>query len=624
MIVAFLLVLTVASCAYWVIACWWVFAFFRTSTEPSPDFTPPVSILKPVRGLDYEAYENFVSFCQQDYPTYELLFGVDDPADPAVPLVRRLQHEFPHLNIRLIVAPVIGFNRKASILHTLAREARYEVLVLSDSDMRVTPTYLRRVVAPLRDECVGLVTCPYRGEMPVTFTAKLEALYMGVTFLPSVIVARRFLKMRFAMGATNAVRRRDLKRIGGFAAFADYLADDYQLGVRIANLGMRVHLSDYIVSTILGATTFREQWQREVRWAHCNRISRPMEYPGLILSFSTPLALLLLIATGLSRLGWTVLLLTLLLRWTVAWLVTIPTHNAALRRHLIWLPVRDMLTALIWCAGLLSRRVMWRGEAFVLEPGGLLRPLATLPSAAPATFLKPVLETVGQTLNPLLHSRSGPPLIRSSRPMVKVLIATHNRGKLREYADLLADVAGDLAVEWLSLDDVGISAEAEETGTTMEENARLKALTYARLSGLLTLADDSGLEVDALGGAPGVQSARFGGPEADDGDRIAKLLALMQDVPPNERGAQFRCVIAVSTPQGEVYTSEGVCRGQIAYEPRGTHGFGYDPIFHIPGLRMTLAEAEPRIKNRISHRARAVEGIKPVLRDLIIRESKAR
>ncbi len=620
MIAAFLLVLTVASCAYWVIACWWVFTFFRTPAEPLPDFAPPVSVLKPVRGLDHEAYENFRSFCQQDYPSYEILFGVNDPADPAVPLVRRLQREFPHLDIRLIVAPVIGYNRKASILHTLAREARHEVLVLSDSDMRVTPAYLRRVVAPLRDEHVGLVTCPYRGEIPLTFTAKLEALYIGVTFLPSVIVARRFLKMRFAMGATNAVRRRDLKRIGGFAAFADYLADDYQLGVRIADLGLRVHLSDYIVSTILGATTFREQWQREVRWAHCNRISRPMEYPGLILSFSTPLAVLLLITTGPSRLGWAVLLLALLLRWMVAWLVTIPTHNAALRQHLIWLPVRDMLTALIWCAGLLSRRVIWRGEAFVLEPGGLLRtPTASSP-AAPATFLKPALETVGQTLGLLLHSKSGStPMIRST-PMVKVLIATHNRGKLREYADLLADVAGDLRVEWLSLDDVGISAEVEETGTTMEENARLKALTYARLSGLLTLADDSGLEVDALGGAPGVQSARWGGPEANDHDRIAKLLEMMKDVPPAERGAQFRCVIAISTPQGEVHTSEGVCRGQIAYEPRGTHGFGYDPIFHVSGLRMTLAEAAPHIKNRISHRAQAVEGIKPVLRRLIARE----
>ncbi len=206
---------------------------------------------------------------------------------------------------------------------------------------------------------------------------------------------------------------------------------------------------------------------------------------------------------------------------------------------------------------------------------------------------------------------------------MRVLIATHNRGKLREYIDLLADIAGTAAVEWLSLDDVGISGEVEETGATMEENARLKALTYARLSGLLTLADDSGLEVDALGGEPGVRSARFGGPKASDSDRIAKLLEMMEDIPPAERGAQFRCVIAISTPQGEVHTAEGVCRGQIAYAPRGMHGFGYDPIFYIPGLRMTLAEAEPEIKNRISHRARAVEAIKPILRELIARASKA-
>lgn len=201
---------------------------------------------------------------------------------------------------------------------------------------------------------------------------------------------------------------------------------------------------------------------------------------------------------------------------------------------------------------------------------------------------------------------------------MKVLVATRNPGKLREYAELLADLdTGGLLVEWLSLADAGIDDEVDETGETMEENARLKAAAYARLSGLLTLADDSGLEVDALGGAPGVHSARFSGPGANDMDRYVKLLDLLRDVPTAERGAQFRCVVAVCTPEGEMHTAEGICRGQIAYEPRGTHGFGYDPVFYLPGLRMTLAEAGPEIKNHISHRAQALAAIRPTLERLI-------
>jgi ceramide glucosyltransferase len=268
------------------------------------------------------------------------------------------------------VVQASGSNRKASILHGLADQARHEVLVVSDSDMRVTPDYLRRVVAPLSDEQIGLVTCPYRGEFPFNLTARLEALYVGSTFLPSVIVARRFLDMRFALGATVALRRSDLARIGGFAAVANYLADDYQLGARVADLGLRVHLSDYVVADVLGATTFRDQWDREVRWARCSRVSRPLEYPGLLLTFSTPLAVTLALITGFATLGWLTLLISVLVRWLVAWQVAGYTGDQVVRQWLVWLPVRDMLSALVWCAGGLGRRVTWRGEEFSLRPNG--------------------------------------------------------------------------------------------------------------------------------------------------------------------------------------------------------------------------------------------------------------
>jgi ceramide glucosyltransferase len=181
--------------------------------------------------------------------------------------------------------------------------------------------------------------------------------------------------MPVAMGATMALRRGDLAGMGGFEAIADYLADDYQMGVRIAWLRKRVHLSGYVVTSVLGKTTFREQWDREVRWARCTRVSRPWEYPGLLLTFSTPLALTLVLFSHLAAIGWEALAISLLLRWLVAWRVLEYTGDRETRRWLIWLPLRDVWSALVWCAALLGRRIYWRGEQFVLHSNGRMQPL---------------------------------------------------------------------------------------------------------------------------------------------------------------------------------------------------------------------------------------------------------
>ncbi len=389
MIATLLTALIIVSWLYWLVALGLVFAFFRPvrsngvpplqpraakDPENSAAFTPPVSVLKPVKGLDAQAYHNFVSFCRQDYPEYELLFGVADADDPVIPLIERLKQEFPHLSIRLFVVRPTGANRKASLLHHLAEQARYDTLVISDSDMRVTPDYLRRVVAPLAEPTVGLVTCPYLGTAAQNLTAGLEALHMGVTFLPSILVARKVIGMRFAMGATVALRRSDLRRIGGFAALADYLADDYQLGARIAQLGLKVHLSDYVIRCVLGAPRFEEQWEREVRWMRCASVSRPWQYPGLLLSFATPLALALLLLTGPGWPAVQLLLGSLLLRWMVAWLISSRTGDVESYSWLLWLPVRDVLSALTWIVGGLGRRIAWRGEEFLLTSQGRMIP----------------------------------------------------------------------------------------------------------------------------------------------------------------------------------------------------------------------------------------------------------
>jgi XTP/dITP diphosphohydrolase len=197
--------------------------------------------------------------------------------------------------------------------------------------------------------------------------------------------------------------------------------------------------------------------------------------------------------------------------------------------------------------------------------------------------------------------------------MIKLLVATNNPGKVREYQALLKGLP--LTLTYPAQE--GIDIEVEETGSTFAQNARLKATAYARTSGLLTLADDSGLEVDALGGEPGTRSTRYAGQGASDEDRYRLLLSKLEGVPWQQRTARFRCVIAVARPQGEVHSAQGTCEGVIAFEPRGEHGFGYDPVFYVPEHGQTMAELEPEVKNRISHRARAAEGARRILQELL-------
>jgi len=205
--------------------------------------------------------------------------------------------------------------------------------------------------------------------------------------------------------------------------------------------------------------------------------------------------------------------------------------------------------------------------------------------------------------------------------VTRLLVATNNLGKVREIEELMSG----LDVCLTSLAQEGVSLHVEESGATFEENARLKAAAYAREAGLLTLADDSGLEVDALGGAPGVLSARYGGPGASDADRYRRILRELAQVPAGQRTARFRCAIAIATPQGAIYTAEGSCEGEIGFEPKGQHGFGYDPVFVVAGQGgQTMAELQPEIKNRISHRARAMTAALPILRRLLVADTSAR
>ncbi|MDY7039951.1 MAG: XTP/dITP diphosphatase [Chloroflexota bacterium] len=195
---------------------------------------------------------------------------------------------------------------------------------------------------------------------------------------------------------------------------------------------------------------------------------------------------------------------------------------------------------------------------------------------------------------------------------MKLLVATHNLGKIREYRELLAGLPADLVFPA----ELGLDVQVVESGDSFEENAVLKAKAFLQASGLLTLADDSGLEVDALGGAPGVRTARYAGQGASDADRYRLLLSNLENTPQEKRTARFRCVVAVAVPDGQLHTAEGCCEGIITFAPSGEHGFGYDPVFYVPDYGRTMAELDPVIKNQVSHRARAVQAAWPILKAL--------
>ena len=331
---------------------------------------PAVSVLKPVRGLDVEAFANFASHSEQRYPTFEIVFGVADATDPAVPVIRELQARYGEARVRLVVAPDEAPNPKAGLLECLAREARFDVLVATDSDIRVAPDFLARVVARLFEPGVGLVTLPYRGEHVVGVPAAFEALGMETSFLPSAIVGQHVLGARFALGAANALTRETLDEIGGFRAVTEHIADDYQLGRLVAATGRRVVIAEFLVGSVLGAPTFGEWWRREVRWARAIRTSRPGHYPGLVVTLPTALAA----AAWLGGAASWPLLGSLVVRWAVAWQILACTRHRALRRWLPLLPVRDVLAAAIWLAGLAGRTVVWRGRMFRIGPRGRLLP----------------------------------------------------------------------------------------------------------------------------------------------------------------------------------------------------------------------------------------------------------
>jgi ceramide glucosyltransferase len=368
-----------ASCMYYLVCLYSAAAFLRatkTSTGTRPAYAPPVSILKPLKGIDPEIYESFRSHCLQDYPEYEIVFGVSDPADPAVASVERLRQEFPKRAIELVVCPnILGPNVKVSNLEQMVQAARNQYLVVNDSDIRVEPDYLQRIVAPLADEHAGMVTCLYRGVAAPTVGSRLEALGISSDFSAGVLAAQLIEGwLSFGLGSTLAFRRRHLNQVGGFRSIAEFLADDYELGHRIAGLGLKIVLSDVVVETHLPAYDLGGFLAHQMRWARGVRDARLGGYIGLIATFGLTWAFLTLIVARAAAWSWALLGVVLLLRVLVSLVVGKSVLDDRQLPGQLWLlPLRDLIAVGVWIASFWGHTVTWRGDRFELRKGRLIR-----------------------------------------------------------------------------------------------------------------------------------------------------------------------------------------------------------------------------------------------------------
>ncbi len=364
-----LLVLAAAPVIYYTIAIIAAGEFFREEPASASrvllDFSPPVSILKPIRGLDRETYENYATFCNQEYPEFEMLFCVSDEGDPAVAVIEKLIRDFPRRSIRLLIgAEKIGASDKVNKLCRMVHEARHEIVIVSDSDVRVEPGFLRAVVKPFVEPAVGGVTCLYRGLTDGGFAADLEALGNSADFAPGVLVARLFGGLNFMLGAVMATTRKHLGEIGGFESLADYFCDDYELGNRIAARGYRVEVSRFPVDIVYPHESIGEAFRHQLRWNLSIRYSRAWGHFGLIFSNWVPWAVVVGVLAS-WRIAVAYLAAALLFRTAMATSVGYSGMRDRLVLRKLWmLVVRDAFAFVVWMASFFSQHIQWRDRQF--------------------------------------------------------------------------------------------------------------------------------------------------------------------------------------------------------------------------------------------------------------------
>ena len=375
------LIMAVAPLAYYLLSLYCVLDYFRGIRKlPAVDrsFTPPVSIIKPVRNVDREAYENFASFCRLDYPEYEIVFAVADREDPVIPVIHKLQRDFPKCAIRLVTAAAhLGANNKVNNLCQSVQAAKYELVVMSDSDVRVDPDYLRNVVDPFSDPQMGVVTALYRGIPGRSLASALEDLGMYTDSAPAALVARKLEgNMRFAFGWTMATTKRVLSEIGGFESMVNHHSDDFELGNRISQLGYRVELMRKPVVMVLPEESFGEFLNHELRWSIGLKNVRPLGYVGMLFTHGLPWTLVagaVAISAGWGRLAVAYALAYLVLRFGVVWITAAwGLGDGLVARKLLLVPVHDAISFVVWVGGFFFNKIVWRGSVYRVRKGLLI------------------------------------------------------------------------------------------------------------------------------------------------------------------------------------------------------------------------------------------------------------
>jgi len=346
----------------------------RQKERRKSEYAPFVSILKPVHGIDFASEENFESFCNQNYANYEILFAANDESDEAVPLIRKLIAAHPERKILLFTgAPFLGENRKVNNLALMVREANHEILAITDGDVRVGPDFLRNTLAPFVEDETGAVTSLYRGIAQRSFFGELEALGAASDFAAGVLVAERMEGLNFALGASIVTTKSWIQRIGGLEPIAHLLADDYELGNRIAKAGGKVILSTEIVATMYPAQTFRAFWDHQLRWARTVRLCRPLSYLGLIFTHGLPWAVLAALVASAKIVAAACLSAYLVLRIALALSAGVRVlQDDTVRRRWWLIPVRDAIHFFVWLASFTSNRITWGDAVFIMKKGQMI------------------------------------------------------------------------------------------------------------------------------------------------------------------------------------------------------------------------------------------------------------
>jgi ceramide glucosyltransferase len=339
---------------------------------PDDASLPPVSVLKPVHGLEANLKENIESFFRQNYPSYEILFAADEPNDAAIGVIREIAARYPRIPCQILVTGIPPWpNPPAYCFYRMSQVAANAILVTSDSDVEVSPGYLREVVAPLLDSTIGMVTCVYRGKNLSGFWSGQTAIGMSVEMTAGVLVANLLEGMKFGLGPTIAVRTDALEKIGGYSVLGDYFANDFMIGNLIEKAGYHVVLSGHIINHIVSQSSFRRMWDNQLRWAKSTRYSRPMGHLGHGLIFAMPYGVLGFVATALLGhlvVGFAFLGVALLNRMLEAWIVGWTVVRDPVARRAFWLyPVRDMLGFAVWCASYTAAKAVWRDSRYELK-----------------------------------------------------------------------------------------------------------------------------------------------------------------------------------------------------------------------------------------------------------------